>query len=116
MEWLISQIQWCTGRQVLIDLTSGTYQSSLSPVNANVVLKRVASTLTTCRYVIHEESLQLNVALDEKMCLLALENAATNAIAHGDRGEVRFGASFQYQGSLALPSDISLLVFPACFA
>ncbi len=85
---------------MLIDLTSGTYRTSLSPVNANELLKRVASTLTTCSYFIHEESLQLNVAVDEKMCLLALDNAATNAVAHGDRGEIKFGAYFQSSGSL----------------
>lgn len=100
LDQLHRTIGWCSSRQVLIDLTSGTYQSTLSPINAGGFLRTVASTLTTCSYSIHENAFNLSVAVDEKMCRVALDNALTNAAAHGGDGEIKIGASFHPNGAV----------------
>ena len=92
-------IQWCSGRQVLIDLTSGNYTTSLSPVRASEFIRGVASTLTTCKYVVSDETAGLRVAVDEKMCRIALDNAANNAAVHGGGGVIKFGAKFYPRGA-----------------
>jgi len=71
---------------VLIDLTSRKYITSLSPVVVAEFIRGVASTLTTCKYIVSDETTGLRVAVDEKMCRIALDNAATNAAVHGGGG------------------------------
>jgi hypothetical protein len=87
-------MEWVSSRQVLLDLSSGNYQTSLSVVNGTQFVKSVASTITVGTYSIHDVGIPGEVAIDEKMCRLGLDNAVTNAIAHGDGGEVKFGISF----------------------
>jgi hypothetical protein len=95
IDQLYRTMQWVSARQVLLDLASGNYQTSLSHVNAKQLLKSVASTITTSQYTVNEEAELLEVSLDEKMCRLGLDNAVTNSIAHGDGKTVKFGACFE---------------------
>ncbi len=48
--------------------------------------------------MIDEAMAQLAVAVDEKMARLVLDNAATNAAAHGEGGVIKFGAMFNPRG------------------
>jgi hypothetical protein len=96
IDQLYRTMQWVSARQVLLDLASGNYQTSLSHVNAKSFLKSVASTITTSSYTINEEAEFLEVSLDEKMCRLGLDNAVANSVAHGDANKtVKFDASFK---------------------
>jgi hypothetical protein len=40
----------------------------------------------------------MQIAFDEKMARLALENGITNAVQHGDGGEIEIGAEFCSEG------------------
>jgi hypothetical protein len=40
----------------------------------------------------------VDIAFDEKMARLAMENAKTNALAHGSGGPIEIGAKLQAQG------------------
>lgn len=91
-------ILWCSGRQVLIDVTTGSYQSSLSPIKLRTFLSSVASTLTTHGHTIGQWTEDLFVAVDEKMCRIALDNALTNAAIHGGTDDIVLGAKFHPQG------------------
>ena len=92
-------INWCTGRQVLKDLPSGKYITSVSPVLVADFIRGVASTLTTIKFVVSDEAEGLRVAVDVKMCRIALDNAATNAAVHGGGGVIKFGATFNPRGT-----------------
>ena len=93
LKQLFSAVQWCVSRQVIIDLTAGFYQTSLSPVNLDDFLREVCSALGTCPFSIQNRAPHYLIAFDEKMGKLALDNALTNARAHGDGGQVIVGVS-----------------------
>ena len=113
IEQLHQTILWCSRRQILIDLTSGLYTSSLSPIDAKSFIRSVASTLTTFTYAINDDTEHLHIAVDEKMCRLALDNAATNAAAHGSSEEIRFGAFFKLHGNNLFMQQ-AYQMFPQC--
>jgi signal transduction histidine kinase len=89
-------MSWCASRQVLMSLSAGTYQTCLSPVNIADFVEDLAidpkKLLFACNDVQKFEN--ATVAFDEKMARIALENAKTNALAHGDGGMLELKVTF----------------------
>jgi hypothetical protein len=86
----------------MIDLASGKYKSSVSIVpvewflqdtigsaDSAVMFKVLDSTKPTTK------GGALDIAFDEKMARLALENGITNALSHGDRNIIVLEACVQ---------------------
>jgi hypothetical protein len=113
--WLqvaLSELQrsmaWIASRQMLMALASNTYVTTMSPVNMNLFFKSVA---TGAKFKFHDATRALThsvlqIAFDEKMARLALENGNSNAVMHGDGGEIEIGAEFRSEGT----GDAGLLV------
>ena len=93
---LYNTISWCVSRQVMIDLTSGTYTTSHSPVNVSKFLTGLFSATTSVD--IKDFTQHLDVAFDEKLARLALENAKTNAKHHGDGKRLEICVEINDQG------------------
>jgi signal transduction histidine kinase len=96
---------WIASRQVLMALASKTYVTTMSPVNMALFFKSVA---TREKFKFHDATRvlthaapnsRLQIAFDEKMARLALENGITNAVQHGDGGEIEIGAEFFSEGT-----------------
>eukprot|EP00615_Pteridomonas_danica_P014739 CAMPEP_0114406222 /NCGR_PEP_ID=MMETSP0102-20121206/21026_1 /TAXON_ID=38822 ORGANISM="Pteridomonas danica, Strain PT" /NCGR_SAMPLE_ID=MMETSP0102 /ASSEMBLY_ACC=CAM_ASM_000212 /LENGTH=531 /DNA_ID=CAMNT_0001572073 /DNA_START=418 /DNA_END=2013 /DNA_ORIENTATION=+ len=87
---LYRTMRWCTMRQVMVDVADGTYQSALSPQHVSNFLKAIAGDNMGISFVIREIS--NIVAFDEQMVRLALENAISNAIVHGDGSPIVLGS------------------------
>jgi signal transduction histidine kinase len=88
---------WCVMRQDLVDLTSGVYQTSLNIVDVKKLLKRTAASagkvLVVCSNKIDEA---VRIVFDERMATLALENAMSNAVAHGDGTRIDIEADVKH--------------------
>ena len=96
---------WIASRQVLMALASKTYITTISPVDMALFFKSVA---TRDKFKLHDNTRAhthavpnscLQIAFDEKMARLALENGVTNAVQHGDGGEIEIGAEFRSEGT-----------------
>jgi len=106
MDQLHRTMKWCAFRQVLLDLTNGSYQSKLGPVDFAVLLNSLTGTGKGVRlFEVHDEvttellraaknGTEMVVALDENMLRLAIENSLSNAVAHGSGSTVRIVAKF----------------------
>jgi len=102
LEQLYRTMTWCASRQVMLNLASGTYVTAHFPVNVTNFLKDVTSGVAqveirdSTKQITSE--LNVDISFDEKLARLALENAKTNAISHGDGGHIELGAEFQNRG------------------
>jgi len=97
---LYRTMRWCASRQVLVELTSGTYQTSFTVVN---VQQFVRSSLEDkgCDYLssVLDETVGLgSLQFDETMAWVVLENALSNAFVHGD-GRVKLSVKFDVETS-----------------
>jgi len=95
---LHSAISWCVSRQVMIDLSSGTYLTTHSPVGVTKFLTGLFSGTTSVD--IKDSTQHVDIAFDEKLARLALENAKTNAKHHGDGNLLEVCAEFHEQGKM----------------
>ena len=84
VEQLSYTMHWCTSRQVLIDVSSGTYHSVLTIVDVASFLKAMASTHLHSSFKIKSFDIPGDICFDEKMARVVLENVLSNAIAHGN--------------------------------
>jgi hypothetical protein len=96
---------WITSRQVLLAVAAETYQTSQSPIVIDNFFRSIATGgdfqfNDTTKSVTHALGTRKKLAFDEKMARLALENGKTNALLHGDGGEIKFGAEFRREGEL----------------
>jgi hypothetical protein len=120
-------MQWCASRQVMIDLASGKYKSSVSVVPVECFLEEVArSNSTGVVFKVLDSTKEttkggaFNVAFDEKMARLALENGVTNALSHGDRKIVILEACMSLdktQGAFLIDQYVvreSLVIHESC--
>jgi len=92
----------------LMALASKTYITTISPVDMAQFFNSVA---TRENFKFHDATRALThsapnscvqIAFDEKMARLALENGITNAVQHGDGGEIEIGAEFRSEGTSLL--------------
>jgi signal transduction histidine kinase len=108
LESALSELQramtWIVSRQVLMAVASESYVTTMSPVDLTLLFNSVA---TGEKFKFHDATLAfthavpnscLQIAFDEKMARLALENGVTNAVQHGDGGKVEIGAEFRNEG------------------
>jgi signal transduction histidine kinase len=102
LEQLYKSMKWCSSRQAILDITSGNYQTTLSPVNITSLLESFYN--GTARFKSQDDTSSLTssgestIAFDEKIASLALENAVSNAIAHGDGALIQLSAAFRTGG------------------
>jgi hypothetical protein len=94
---------WIASRQVLRALASNTYVTTMSPVDMALFFNSVA---TEEKFKFHDATQALTlsnscvqIAFDEKMARLALENGKSNAVLHGDGGKIEIGAEFRSEGT-----------------
>ena len=99
---------------VMVDLAGGRYISAISAVDISTFQKRFAR--GRANFVFSDEIAsgaareELEILFDEKIAVLALENAVTNALEHGTEGaDIKIGTSFR--GGKLKPFRISLLFF-----
>jgi hypothetical protein len=102
LDQLYKSMQWCSLRQVMVDLSAGRYQSLLSPVDVGGFLAGLCNgaasfscedTTVLVRQDTH------SIAFDEKIAILAMENGVTNALAHGDGIAINLRAEFFQENS-----------------
>jgi len=86
----------------MLDLTAGRYTTVHSPVKIASFLRTLASGISHATISDSTESTtmsgDIDIAFDEKMARLAMENAKTNAVSHGSGGPIEIGAKIQTQG------------------
>jgi hypothetical protein len=101
LEQLHRAMQWCVSRQVMVDLLAHSYKSVLSPCNINRFLARMVQASTgKGSFVVVKENLETTdrgaagdreeeeeFHLDVHMAEVAIANALSNAVAHGDTNE-----------------------------
>eukprot|EP00613_Pedinella_sp_CCMP2098_P072349 CAMPEP_0171917038 /NCGR_PEP_ID=MMETSP0993-20121228/15557_1 /TAXON_ID=483369 /ORGANISM="non described non described, Strain CCMP2098" /LENGTH=670 /DNA_ID=CAMNT_0012552725 /DNA_START=246 /DNA_END=2258 /DNA_ORIENTATION=+ len=90
-------MSWCAVRQTMMDLVAGTYTSTLHSVNTQKFLEGVISPSVafTINDHVSGQSDSLEILFDEKLAQLALENAVSNSVAHGDGiSPIQLEASF----------------------
>ena len=97
---LYKTMEWCATRQIMVDLAKGSYMSIQSPVSIRKLLKSAASAHTEVRFEIIDDTANIVdgfhlLAFDEKMARIALENACSNAVVHGDCRVVRICADYR---------------------
>jgi hypothetical protein len=95
---LYSAMRWCSSRQLFLDLSSGRYRSVLSPVAINSFLTHFRQGKSPLVVTTVERTLEgaNELCFDETMANLAMENALSNAKAHGVEGTaISLSASFQ---------------------
>mmetsp|Transcript_2374 Transcript_2374/g.5150 ORF Transcript_2374/g.5150 Transcript_2374/m.5150 type:complete len:574 (+) Transcript_2374:175-1896(+) len=97
---LYTAMRWCSSRQVMVDLAGGRYISAISAVDISSFQKRFAR--GRANFVFSDEIAsgaareELEILFDEKIAVLALENAVTNALEHGTEGaDIKIGTSFR---------------------
>jgi hypothetical protein len=102
LERLYRTMSWCASRQVMVDLSSGKYRSTHTTVIISKFLGIVASTDTTLidNTPLATRQEEFEIAFDEKLALLAVENAKTNAISHGDDHGITISADFKGKSKL----------------
>jgi hypothetical protein len=94
----------------MIDLAAGEYVTTMSPVlSVENFLKEMAATYHATTFAFKDDTIEkvgcgsegaFEVAFDEKMARLAIDNAVANAVAHGDlRRSVTLRASLVVEGS-----------------
>jgi len=86
----------------MLDLTAGRYTTVHSPVKIASFLRTLVSGVSNATVLDLTESTTMSgdvvIAFDEKMARLAMENAKTNAVAHGSGEPIEIGAKLQTQG------------------
>jgi len=90
-------MRWCAVRQTMMDLVAGTYTSTLHSVNTQKFLEGVISpsVVFITNDQVSGQSDSSDILFDEKLAQLALENAVSNAVAHGDgTSPIQLEASF----------------------
>jgi signal transduction histidine kinase len=97
LDQLYRTMSWCASRQVMIDLSSGTYLSTHTVVNMTKFFEGFASKnikfTDSTKLVTGEKGVR--IAFDEKMARLALENAKSNATTHGDGQQITIDVELQ---------------------
>ena len=102
LEQLYKTMRWCSSRQVMVDLSAGRYQTSQNPLDVGTFLLSLCH--DSAPFVCEDLTASLRekndvvISFDEKMARLALENAISNAIAHGDRKSITLRAEFHENG------------------
>jgi len=97
LDQLYKSMQWCSLRQVMVDLSGGRYQSTLSTVDVGVFLAGLCNGAAS--FSCEDATLLVrrdthNIAFDEKIAILAVENGVTNALSHGDRVAIKLMAEY----------------------
>jgi len=93
-------VEWCVMRQVMVELSSGEYKTTASPANVEQLMKQWVLSTGHDKFTIEVGSQLTNsILLDEKMASIILQNTLTNAVAHGDGGNVEFTASLRDKGA-----------------
>ena len=96
LESLHTTMHWCIMRQSMMDLVSGCYNSTKSPVTIKGFLDKASHFAGGASVTIqHATEPSETFLCDEKMALLSFENGVSNAIAHGDGKEIVVGATFE---------------------
>ena len=86
--------------EVMVELSSGEYKTTVSPVNVEQVMNQLVLSTGHDKFTIEVETeLMVNLCFDEKMAQIILQNALSNAVAHGDDGNVEFTASLRAKGA-----------------
>lgn len=97
LDQLYKSMQWCSLRQVMMDLSGNRYQSTLSTVDVGAFLaglcKGTASFLCEDSTLLNRQN-TYGIAFDEKIALLAIENGVSNALSHGDRVTIKLKAEY----------------------
>ena len=97
LDQLYKSMRWCSLRQVMVDLSAGRYQSTLSCVDVGAFLAGLCKggvsfscedATTSVRQDTHD------IAFDEKIAILAMENGITNALSHGDQAAIKLKAEY----------------------
>jgi len=96
-------VEWCVMRQVMVELSSGVYKTTASPANVGQLMNQWMLSTGHDNFTIEVGS-QINMSnttilFDEKMAWIILQNTLTNAVAHGDGGNVEFTASLRDKGA-----------------
>ena len=87
-------MRWCASRQVLVELASGTYRTSLCPVDVQQFVGSTMEDKGRQHLSVVDETVGLGlVHFDETMAWVVLENAMNNALEHGD-GKVHLAVKF----------------------
>ena len=87
-------MRWCASRQVIVELASGTYRTSLSPVDLQQFVRSIEEDKGRAQLSVVDETVGLGkVHFDEAMAWVVLENAMSNALKHGD-GNVHLAVKF----------------------
>jgi hypothetical protein len=106
---------WCVMRQDIVNLTSGTYKTSTNIVDVDNMLKRAAASAGKVNADFSNKTDGLNmpcqIAFDERMARLALENAISNAVAHGDGTGIEIEAIISEAANVDQPSSQCYLSF-----
>jgi hypothetical protein len=110
-------MSWCAVRQTMMDLAAGVYVSTMTPVHIRNFLEGVRSPAATFEINVNlqtgssGDSIRNEIHFDEKMALLALENAISNAIAHGHKNSPITLTASVVEEALATRSNGCSVVF-----
>jgi hypothetical protein len=93
-------MNWISSREVLLSLSAGRYQTTLSPVNIEEFFLSISdrTDFKMCEITRSLSETGCQIAFDEKMARLALENGRTNALIHGDGGPIELSLRFLREG------------------
>ena len=97
LEQLYKSMRWCSLRQVMVDLSAGRYQSTLSTVDVGAFLAGLCKggVLFACEDATASVCQDTHsIAFDEKIAILAMENGVSNALSHGDQAAIKLKAEF----------------------
>jgi len=89
--------------EVMVELGSGEYKTTASPVNVEKLMNQLVLSTGHDKFSI-EISSQISLSpstilFDEKMAQIILQNVLTNAVAHGDSGNIEFKADLRVKGA-----------------
>jgi hypothetical protein len=93
LEQLHGAMEWCVSRQVMLNLLDASYKSVLSPCIINRFLARMVQASVGKGSITVKENIETDGASDQEVLLdvhmaeIAIANALSNAVAHGDTSE-----------------------------
>jgi len=95
---------FCSQFEVMVQLSSGEYKTTASPVNVEQLMDQLVVSTGHDNFSV-EVSSQISLSdttilFDEKMAQIILQNTLTNAVAHGDSGNIEFKAYLRVEGVL----------------
>jgi hypothetical protein len=119
LEQLHNTMEWCISRQVMVDLASGTYRSTLSECKVGDMFAKIASA-SPGKFLLQttddSDEAQRVVQFDVKMAEVALANATSNAASHGDPNEPISLFATVLEGTLCGNYSNTLILFHFFFS